>query len=166
MKTQNWQNPRISYLTKAKHLEDEALLMKGRHLKGAPIKPEKIGKMYEDAGDLRRKGKDFVGAEDDYLNANKYGYAYSSVDSERVRKAINEVISEKRKSLGLPLENPLERAFAYLAILSFGAALLAISLKLTGSVIGPSSANTKWIGLCLFLVGCMFTFFYFRAKRK
>jgi hypothetical protein len=60
----------------------------------------------------------------------------------------------------------LQRAHGYLAIISFAGALLAISLKFTGSVIGPSSANTKWIGLCLFLVGCMFTFFYFRAKRK
>lgn len=59
-----------------------------------------------------------------------------------------------------------QRAYGYLAILSFAGALLAVSLKLTGSVVGPASASNKWIGLCLSLVGCMFTFFYFKAKRK
>ena len=68
---------------------------------------------------------------------------------------------EKRSSSGM-----LQRASGYLAIISLAAALLSISLKLTGSVVGPAATNSKWIGLCLFLVGCMFTFFYLKAKRK
>ena len=108
MKTKSWEELNTSYARKAKPLEDEALLLKSKHLKGSSsINPERIGKMYEDAGDLRRKAHDFIGAQDDYLEANKYGYAYSSADSERVRNKINGLISEKRQAQGLPLRSSL-----------------------------------------------------------
>ncbi len=155
-----------SYINDAKSLEDDASIMKSKHLKGAPIKPERIGKQYEQAGDLRRKAQDFIGAEDDYLEANKYGYAYSPTDMQRVKGKINGLISEKRLTLGLHPRDLEGRAFSYLAIISFASALLSISLKLTGSVIGSSSNKSTWISLCLFLLGCMFVFFYFRAKKK
>jgi hypothetical protein len=119
-----------------------------------------------DDSNYRMHEQYFKNAQEDLRNARKL--AYSPKDKARIKKALeslpkdfSQIDSTSQK------EGSLEsRAFAYLAILSFGGALLAISLKLTGSVVGPSSANNKWIGLCLFLVGCMFTFFYFRVKRK
>lgn len=104
---------------------------------------------------------------EDLKNARKL--AYTKKEKGEVDSIIalrqSQFKSDKGKQSATSLET-LARANGYLAILSFAGALLAISLKLTGSVVGPSSANNKWIGLCLFLVGCMFTFFYFRVKRK
>lgn len=92
--------------------------------------------------------------------------AYDKRERARIEAEIDKVksrvVAEKPK-MGDSLE---KRAFAYLAIISLASAFLTISLKWTGSVVGATSASNKWIGLCLFLVGCMFTFFYFRAKRK
>ena|SRR5271157_119610 len=157
-----------SYINDAKSLEDDALLMKNKHLKGAQVEPKEIGKLYEKAADLRVKAQDLIMAEDDYRRANNYGFAYSPADLERINGKIKSLISKKRLALGIQPGNLLERrSFAYLSIISFASALLSISLKLTGSVVGPSSTkSTTWISLCLFMVGCLFTFFYFRAKKK
>lgn len=167
MKIKNWQNPKISLISQAVPLEEQASLTKDKQLIGrVSVKPEdfiEVGKKYEKAGDLRREAHDYVGAEDDYVEANKYGFAYSETDSNRVKGKIEKLVLEKRKAMGLPLQ---KRAWTYLAIISFASAFLSISLKLTGSVVGASSAKSNWISLGLFLLGCMFTLFYFRAKRK
>jgi hypothetical protein len=130
-----------------------------------------------DDSDYRLQGQYFKNAQEDLRNAKKL--AYTSRDKERIKKALDNLpgdLNKFRTDTATEKENSLEkrsssdallqRTWAYLSIISLAAALLSISLKWTGSVVGPSSTNTKWIGLCLFLLGCMFTLFYFRAKRK
>jgi hypothetical protein len=68
---------------------------------------------------------------------------------------------EKKVSWGTP-----QRALGYLAIISLASALLSVSLKLTGSVVGSSSTKVNLVALCLFAAGCIFTVFYFRARKK
>jgi len=59
-----------------------------------------------------------------------------------------------------------QRAYLYLAIIGFASAFLSITLRLTGNVVGSAYNKSNYISLCLFFVGCLFTFFYFRARRK
>jgi hypothetical protein len=112
---------------------------------------------------------------EDLRSAKKLAYdkqdkARIDADIDRVKSRL--LVAEKPKN-GKSLEKTTssfetvpQRLWAYLSIISLAAALLSISLKWTGSVVGPAATNDKWIGLCLFLIGCMFTFLYFRAKRK
>jgi hypothetical protein len=129
-----------------------------------------------DDSNYKMREQFFRNAQEDLKYAKKL--AYSPRDKERIKKSLEDLPHALTKFQANQKEESLEektadsyhatsqRASGYLAIISLAAALLSISLKWTGSVVGAASTSNKWIGLCLFLVGCMFTFFYFRAKRK
>jgi len=62
----------------------------------------------------------------------------------------------------------LERqlGFAIPAIISFVVALCFISFNLTGNAIGGvSQNNSNWISVILFVLGMIFSFFYFRNQK-
>ncbi len=155
-------------LNKAKGLESWASNQQKMHMLGkSSIEPEKIGKGYEDAGDIRRQLGDSVNAEDDYRAATRYGYAYDKESLKRIGGKLEELFLDKRYNLyKSKMAASQRKAFAFLSIASLLGALLLISLNITGAVTGGFLENNSWISIGLFLLGCAFTLFYFKAKNK
>ncbi len=113
---------------------------------------EKVGELYSNVGNLREALKYYHSAEQ---------YAPHENVKERIAGKISALEESMTDILGIE-----QRAVGYLAIISLSAALLSLSLKWTGSVVGTSSARINWIALVLFLLGGVFLVFYLRAKKK
>ena len=130
---------------------------------------EEIGSMYEKAGDLRMRARDFINAEDNYVQAQRYGFPYDQERREEISEKINRLRLERRsynffkginsKSLG--------KKFAVVSILTLTFALFFVTSNLTGfSILNISSGNSRWIGSCFFVCGLIFAFVYLKSKNK
>jgi uncharacterized protein (UPF0332 family) len=143
-----------SLINEAIRLEQDAEDLRKKH--GANGK--RIGDKYEEAGDLRKKARDFLGAHTDYRNAKIYGFSHNEEKVKNLDKKIKLLLLERKtKSSKLFL--------AFLSIASLVSALFFVSFSFTGNVIfGLAETDSRWAGLCLFLCGLVFTFLYFRKK--
>jgi membrane protease YdiL (CAAX protease family) len=79
-------------------------------------------------------------------------------------KGSGKLLNEARKSKK-PKMKPLQRVFAILSIGSLFVSLVFISLNLTGSTIGSEDTGGI-VSVVLFVLGLVFTLFYFREKNK
>lgn len=128
---------------------------------------KEAGKSYELGGDGRKKRGDFNKAESDYELA--FRYSYDSEDKQRIKKKINRIVLERKKTLSSlnKMKQALEgKLYASIAMITLTFALVSVSFSFTGNVIlGLTENNFRWIGLCLFACGLTFTFLYFRKKK-
>ncbi len=87
---------------------------------------------------------------------------------QRIIGKINNVNEGLRnfRALGNDSSKGLSKKFyVFLSILSFVFALSSVTFNMTGNVVGESLYNdVNYLGLCFFLCGLTFTFFYFRKK--
>ncbi len=133
--------------------------------------PEKVAEKLEDAADEYRKAKDFVKAENLYHEAITYGYSIKEHREEKkdIENKIREMRIEKA-SYTFPrkvtLENRFSRgAYAVASFICLVFALMFVSSNLSGySILSINSNNSNWIGLCFFICGLLFAFFYLRKK--
>jgi hypothetical protein len=160
---------------KAKRLEREAL-----HKRQSFSSGEEIGKKYEEAGDNWTESGNFIKAEDNYRNANIYGYAHDTKNEKRVQAKIDSLRLKKKLTLAFPSikkstiekmvedeENRIKFLPAVISIASLLFALFFISSNLTGfSVFNLTYNNSRWIGSCFFICGLIFTFIYLKIKTK
>jgi hypothetical protein len=161
-----------SDISQAVKLEKKALELR----KKAGDNGEEIGELYEMAGNLRRASRDDLIAIDDYSNAKKFGYAYNKEKTREMDKNIDEIrrrgaLVRRRGALVRRIEDSkftLKKgyAFAILSIASLLAALGFVSLSLTGNAIGGlPQENSKWVGLCFFICGLVFSFIYLKGRK-
>lgn len=154
-----------SDISQAVKLEKKALELR----KKAGDNGEEIGELYEMAGNLRRASRDDLIAIDDYSNVKKFGYAYNKEKTREMDKNIDEI--RRRGALVRRIEDSkftLKKgyAFAILSIASLLAALGFVSLSLTGNAIGGlPQENSKWVGLCFFICGLVFSFIYLKGRK-
>ena len=148
----------------ARKLEERALIARREAKSG-----NEIGELYEKAGDLRLKEKDFAFAEDDYIKAQRFGYPYDSKKKKSIEeKIISLRLQKKRASEFEKGSDSVWKSYSYviLAITSLLAALGFVSMSLTGNVIGGLEQNdSKWMGLCFFICGLIFSFIYLKNKK-
>jgi len=155
---------------KRENLIQEAVRLENRasHLRKIGASSEEIGLTYLDAGDLRRKAKDFVNTRNDYLDASRYGFPYNTKVQAEINKHLNQVEKEHalfefikgRKDLG-------SRLHAILSIGFLASALFFVSSSLTGNVIaGLVPNNSRFVGICFFACGLIFAFLYSRCRMK
>jgi hypothetical protein len=122
---------------------------------------QRLSQAYEKVGDLYSE----LGVSN--LAVSSYKGARNNAPYESVRERIGKKISDIEHPSYEALEKMLKmRAWLYLGIISFASSLLSVTLRLTGNVVGSAYSKSNWISLCLFFVGCLFTLFYFRARRK
>ncbi len=118
---------------------------------------------FEDRGDFY-KAREVLEESAKYLGNPK---GFTATDPKLVRK-INDKLDEINKRLPLKRRGKLERrlGFASLSIISFAIALFFISFSLTGYAVGElTQENSRLIGTSLFILGLVFTFFYFKNKK-
>lgn len=147
----------------AKGLEEKAFANAKKSNIKDPIKD--IGKLYEKAGDLRKKAGDIAGAEIAYTNAIRKGYVYSVDDKERTEEKIEGLKYNRfRASKKFGLEK--KTFLAFLSISFLVVALLSSVYSITGySIAGLGEENFRFVGTGFFLLGLFFAFFYFRCKK-
>ncbi|RLG15916.1 hypothetical protein DRN69_02285 [Candidatus Pacearchaeota archaeon] len=137
------------------------------------------------AEDFKRKAK--VAAERSYIKTRFSGYVqpeevakwdqkaykyfnlagdyYSKIGKKREAKECYE--QAKKYSVFGRGVGGLEKLSASLSIISLLGALFFVSVNLTGNtILGLKAENSFLAGVCLFVFGLVFAFFYFRQKRK
>jgi hypothetical protein len=131
---------------------------------------EKIGALYLEAARKRRDVEDYAHAEDDYEKALKFAFPYDEEKKTYIKQQIGEIRSMKagknlsRKFDELP-KSGHGYSFAVLSIVSLLAALGFVSISLTGNIIaGLEQNSSRWVGLCLFVCGLVFSFLYLKKK--
>jgi hypothetical protein len=162
-------SPHITHLKQqAIKLEKEALEARRKNNSG-----DYIGDLYEKAGDLRAKAADFAYAEDDYVKSERFGYPYHAGKKAILNEKINDLrLQKSSKSLVNrtkegPQSSSFGKGFAILSITSLLAALGFVSISLTGNVIaGLGQNDSRWIGLCFFICGLIFSFLYLKGKKR
>jgi len=120
---------------------------------------EEIGAMYESAGDLRFRARDFINAEENYIQAQRYGFPYSPEKQEEINKKLNKLRFEKKMTL--------VNKFAIISTLTLVIAFFFVTSNLTGfSVLNLNYDNSRWFGSCFFVCGLIFAFIYLKGKNK
>jgi hypothetical protein len=152
------------FLKDAEKLEKNAdALRKGK----GDVKSEEFGLMYLDAGALRVKAGDFNGAEEDYLNAQRYSFSHDIRIKNTIDKYLNALRSEKIFSSWKKGTSSSKRLNAVLSISFLAIALFFVSMNLTGNVIaGVNASSSRIIGICFFTCGLIFAFIYLRSRSK
>ncbi|MCK4647760.1 hypothetical protein KAT24_02415 [Candidatus Pacearchaeota archaeon] len=121
-------------------------------------------RLFEEEGDFY-KAKEVLEGAAKYLGGSNWG---STIIDPKWRKKINNKLNEINKKLPRKSRG-LERrlfALAFLSIASFIGALFFISFNLTGYATGGlAQENFRWISTSLFILGLIFTFFYFKNKK-
>ena len=118
---------------------------------------ERVSKLYKIAGDAWVKAGNNGKAIHDYKFAMKNAY----------NKMYANKIKDKIQGLS-PLKKGIEKSFVFatLAIICLVGALFCVSFNLTGYSIGElTQENFRWVGVCLFACGLIFSFFYFKNKK-
>jgi len=127
------------------------------------VEPRKeIEKLYDKAY------KGFQKAGDIWAELGRFNRAKKNYQSAIEYATVREEEKIKSKLRKLPTGRGIEKYFtlASLAIGSFTMALFFISLNLTGYAIGVlSQENSRFVGTSLFILGLVFTFFYFKNKK-
>jgi hypothetical protein len=155
-----------SHIPEAIKLEEKAQTLR----RDSHVSADEIGETYEMAGNLRLAAKDYITAEEDYIYAKRFGYAHNPGKIAELDRKIEQVKKSKNltSTLKSQVGNPFLKKypFAILSIASLLIALSFVSLSLTGNVIaGLEQNNSRWIGLCFFVCGLIFSFLYLRKKR-
>ncbi len=130
-------------------------------------------KIYEEAGDewfLSTK-KPSIYSIEDTLRCAKRDYRFavkeaeSAIEKNRLIKKISSI--EAKLATNKPLKGMYGRlSLATSSILTLALALLFVSFNLTGNAVaGITPDNFKWIGLCFFVCGLVFAFFYLKKKQ-
>jgi hypothetical protein len=132
---------------------------------------EKIGALYLEAARKRRDVGDYAHAEDDLTKAERIAFPYNEEMKEYIHNQIKEVRSMKlgrslaKKFDELPKSEYLT-TFAILSITSLLAALGFVSMSLTGNAVGGlGQSDSRWMGLCFFICGLVFSFIYLKNKK-
>lgn len=113
---------------------------------------EKASLLYEKAGDVSKESRVKLKS---YKNA--LDYSWESDNKKRISKKINKL------EFGLGRF----RIFALAAIVSFVFSLVFISFNLTGfSMINIPVYNNNWVSIPFFILGLVFTLFYFKEKAR
>ncbi len=120
-----------------------------------------IGKDCEERGFLEK-------AISNYKDARKFATSGRSV--EEIEKKLSELEKKRKGTLKFlkKTRGGIEKyfLFATLAIISLVGALIFTSFNLTGYAVGELTQNSsRWIGVCLFACGLIFSFFYFKNKK-
>jgi hypothetical protein len=155
------------------HLKQEAIKLEQRASEARRINKsgEEIGVLYEKAGDFRAKADDFAYAEDDYIKAERYGFPYHQGKKATLNEKINELHEQKTRLVLSERAKEEPRlgylhGFAILSITSLLAALGFVGISLTGNVIaGMGQTDSRWMGLCFFICGLVFSFLYLKGKK-
>ncbi|VVB83476.1 Uncharacterised protein [uncultured archaeon] len=130
---------------------------------------------YKNAGDMWNKvpGSEAVkNAERDYYSALSYakrmGKDENDEDMKDIKKYLKGLNATRKRFENYVSPTGLgKRLSAVLSISSFLAALVFVSSSLTGNVITELSQNdSRWIGICFFICGLVFTFLYLKGKKK
>ncbi len=142
----------------------------------------KAAKSYESAGDYWEKKGEIRNAIKDYEDALRH--ALEREDQDRIKGKMEELHFERGKILSRlgqikhDIENKKPRSRSHhnlledklfifissITILSF--ALFFSLFSLTGNAIGMLTKNDfKWIGVCFFLCGLVFAFFYLKRRK-
>jgi hypothetical protein len=133
---------------------------------------EKIGALYLEAARKRRDVGDYAYAEDDLIKAERFAFPYDEDKKKYIKQQIEEIHSMKAaKNLSRKIdEHPKSKYLTTFAVLSIASLLVAlgfVSLSLTGNVVGGlDTINSRWVGLCFFICGLVFSFIYLRAKKR
>jgi hypothetical protein len=147
----------------AKQKEEEAILKEKEFLEGDSISPAKgrvLSILFERVGDYYKSAEKSLEANKNYNKAKIYANSYENI-SERIKAKIEDVTPAS----GLEKLLPPKKLPAFLAIASLLASLVFVSSSLTGNVITQISQNdSRWMGLCFFLCGLVFSFIYLRKK--
>jgi len=126
-------------------------------------------KTYSAAARGFERRRDFYRAKEVLEEAEKYlgPKKFAATDPELVKK-ISSRLEQIKAKLPIKKRGKLERnlGFASLSIISFTIALFFISSSLTGYAVGElTQENSRLIGTSLFILGLVFTFFYFKNKK-
>jgi hypothetical protein len=127
--------------------------------------PRIIWEGYVAAGNMLIGEKKYSRALGDYQDALRFGVP----ENEEARKNLKNKIKETEDKMRLEhfrSSSPIHKyPFAVLSIASLLAALGFVSISLTGNIIaGLEQNNSRWIGLCLFVCGLVFSFLYLKKK--
>jgi len=128
-----------------------------------------IAHSYKTAADYREKAGDFGKAIKDYEEALRY--AHSDPMKKEISTKLKELRLESAKVLGRlhAIRGKLEdRIFVFIsAIVILSASLFFSLFSLTGNSIAIlNNEDFSWIGLCFFLCGLVFAFFYFKKNKN
>jgi hypothetical protein len=131
---------------------------------------EKIGALYLEAARKRKEAGDYAHAEDNYEKALRFAFPYDEEKKTYIKQQIGEIRSMKAgRNLSRKVDELSKSGhkypFAILSIVSLLAALGFVSISLTGNIIaGLEQNNSRWMGLCLFVCGLVFSFLYLKKK--
>jgi len=153
-------------IKEAMHLEQVAEDMKRK-----PGPGEKVGIIYESAGDKWVEAENFIRAEGNYRNAEVYGYTHDKESADRVKNKINK-IRFKRKyfspsdPIDAPKKSKLEkRLFSVMSIVTLLTSLFFVSSNLTGFAVSNfTTGDLQWAVFCFFVCGLVFAFLFLRKK--
>jgi hypothetical protein len=131
---------------------------------------EKIGNLYLEAARKRKEAGDYAHAEDNLIKAERFAFPYDEEKKEYIKQELVEIRSMKSgRNLSRKVDELSKSgnkySFAILSIASLFVALGFVSLSFTGNVIaGLEQNDSRWIGLCFFVCGLVFSFFYLKKK--
>ena len=95
-----------------------------------------------------------------------YQFALPKAETDNEENYINEQIKElraERRNLESITGN---KFYAFFSLASLFSALIFLSSSMTGNVVGESILkDSTWLGICFFLCGLTFTFFYLKRKK-
>jgi hypothetical protein len=127
-------------------------------------------------GSKRKVWESYVAAGNMFLGERKYHNAlidyraalmHGTPEDEKAQKDLNDKIKKVEDEIRLEnfRSSPRNYLLAVLGIASLLAALGFVSLSLTGNTIGGLEGNnSRFIGLCLFVCGLIFSFIYLKKK--
>ena len=156
------------FLGKARAYEVKAYKEEVAAKRGGRRVSEKVSLGYKKAGEAYEEANAFDRAELNYRDAHKWA---PEKDKDELRSKLLNVKEKKKETSNLFRRmkiRGLEKqfVFAILAIGSFAIALFFVSFSLTGYAIGGlTQENSRWISTSLFILGLVFSFFYFKNKK-
>lgn len=157
----------LKSIERAKQYELEASSEKMKRSRGVSSY-KKMVDAYENAGESWKDAGDFANAQRAYEMALRY---VPDEDKGRIKGKLKDLGSEKARTFSFlaGLKRGLEKksvSFAILSIITLLSALVFVSSNLTGNtILGLTEGNSRWIGLCLFMCGLIFTLLYIKGKK-
>ena len=161
------------YKQLAERLERDAYIVEGEQGRLGAYDSKPI-KLYEKAAKYRMRAKDFIRARSDFRHAAKVAQQWNKWKPGCIRAGEEERLNKNAERMDklyggkwrIRKKKTLETAAAgIIGIAGIGASLFFLFGNITGNVIGNlTQTNSSVIGACLFVIGVVCGYLYFKQK--